>query len=834
MLGTLRAALFIGLLVALVLPRAGAGQVVRGLTAPTVAPTEVEASSKPAPETIIADVDIHAHALALRARLRAIRADAQPRSAVDRVEAGLAGLREIMSRDRSQLSRAIGSETDAGQLDYVEQRWAAVLSTTTSWDAVLSRRGEELQALADELRQSKAVWTRTRDAKREEPLAPVLVERIKATLTAIAETEDAVVSRRDQVWRLADEALELQLAARDALDRIDELRRTHRTELTATTAPPLWSPLAFAASEGGLAGAARSALASYASQIRFAVLYYTARIAWHVVVFVVLALLFSWLRRRSAEWDRSEPALEATFQVLARPIASAAVAALLLSRFLYPLAPSSMIAVVGLLALVSTLRILPRVLPAGLSGRSYWLGVLYLATQLVTIDARDGLFGRVVTLAIAVLAAVGLVSLGLLVRRGGFPALVGLRERVVSLLIGLGFGLLVLAIGLEVVGKTRLATFLTLATVRSAFHAIFFFVGGLVLSGSWIALMRSPLARGLRSIVSHGERLKRSGLKLIPVALAALWVVNTLRLFEIEDAAWQGLRSAFTASLEIRNLRLSLGMLASFVGVLWAASLLSRVIRLILEEDVLPRLSLARGVPQAVSVTLRYLFALLAFIAALAATGVELSSFTILGGAFGIGLAFGMQNIVNNFVSGLILLYERPIRVGDTIEVGTMMGEVRQIGIRSSIMRTWDGADIIVPNGDLIAREVTNWTRSDRRRRIQIKLGVAYGSDPTRVIGLLEEVGARHEKVLRYPAPLALFMGFGESALDFELRVWTDHFDDWVLIRSQLHVEIARAMAAAGIVIPFPQRDVHLIPAETPAGAARHVVSHPAGAGGST
>jgi len=269
-------------------------------------------------------------------------------------------------------------------------------------------------------------------------------------------------------------------------------------------------------------------------------------------------------------------------------------------------------------------------------------------------------------------------------------------------------------------------------------------------------------------------------------------------------------RRVLSASLEIRNLHLSLGMVVSFVVVLWAAVLLSRVLRFFLDEDVLPRLPLARGVPRAISLTLHYALVLFGFFAALAAAGVEFTQFAILGGAFGIGLAFGMQNIVNNFVSGLILLYERPIQVGDSIEMGTMMGNVDRIGIRSSTVRTWDGAEIIVPNADLIAKEVTNWTLSDRTRRIDIPVGVAYGTDPALVIKLLEQTGARHEEALVDPAPSALFVGFGDSAQDFVLRVWTGRFENWVRIKSDLHVAVARALADAGIEIPFPQRDVHV------------------------
>jgi small-conductance mechanosensitive channel len=193
-----------------------------------------------------------------------------------------------------------------------------------------------------------------------------------------------------------------------------------------------------------------------------------------------------------------------------------------------------------------------------------------------------------------------------------------------------------------------------------------------------------------------------------------------------------------------------------------------------------------------------------------AAAGFELGNVTLLAGALGVGIGFGLQNVVNNFISGLILLFERPVQVGDTIQVGEVLGEVRRIGIRSSTVRTWQGAEVIVPNGTLISEQVVNWTLSDRERRIDVQVGVAYGTDPERVLALLLEVAAKHGEVLAHPAPAALFLGFGDSSLNFELRAWTQNSADWMRIRSDLNVAIHAALAAAAIEIPFPQRDLHL------------------------
>jgi len=190
---------------------------------------------------------------------------------------------------------------------------------------------------------------------------------------------------------------------------------------------------------------------------------------------------------------------------------------------------------------------------------------------------------------------------------------------------------------------------------------------------------------------------------------------------------------------------------------------------------------------------------------------MDLTRVTVMAGAFGVGIGFGLQNVANNFVCGLILLFERPVHVGDIIEVGDLQGEVRRIGIRSSTVRTYQGADIIVPNAQLITASVTNWTFSDQLRRIDLPVGVNYGAAPQAMIELLEKTAREHTAVLVTPAPKGLFIGYGDSSINFELRAWTDQSANWAAIRSELATAVYDAVHAAGMAFPFPQREVRVL-----------------------
>jgi potassium efflux system protein len=232
-----------------------------------------------------------------------------------------------------------------------------------------------------------------------------------------------------------------------------------------------------------------------------------------------------------------------------------------------------------------------------------------------------------------------------------------------------------------------------------------------------------------------------------------------------------------------------------------------------LEQNWLQKTRLDHGARDAAVTTLGYVGIAAAILVSLSVAGVEFTNLAIIAGALSVGIGFGLQNIVNNFVSGLILLIERPIRTGDWIVVGNTEGYVKKISIRSTQIQTFDRADVIVPNSELIAGQVTNWMLSDPWGRVKVPVGVAYGSDTARVMQIMVDVANKHPQVMNnypgIPDPRVLFLGFGDSSLDFELRCVIRDVDKRLQTRSDLFLGIDAAFREAGIEIPFPQRDLH-------------------------
>jgi small-conductance mechanosensitive channel len=359
-------------------------------------------------------------------------------------------------------------------------------------------------------------------------------------------------------------------------------------------------------------------------------------------------------------------------------------------------------------------------------------------------------------------------------------------------------------------GYMDMARLLGGGTFASAYLALVANAGVLAADGLVAFALGSRPLRLLRMVQRHAGLLERRAHRILCWLAVGGWALGTLNYLTLLRPAAALVQTVLNAELRRGTMGVSLGDVLAFAITVWLAFQLSALVRFILEEDVYPRVQLARGLPDALTNLLHYAILFLGFLLAVAALGMDLTRVTVLAGAFGVGIGFGLQNVVNNFVSGLIVLFERPIRLGDAIQMGDVAGEVRRIGMRSTTVRTWEGAEVIVPNASVIADKVTNWTLSDRLRRMDVPVGVAYGSAPDTVLELLLAVARAHPGVLSDPEPLAIFLGFGESALKFELRAWTGRFDQWLVIRSELGVAVYAALRDAGIEIPLPQHDVHL------------------------
>ena len=375
-----------------------------------------------------------------------------------------------------------------------------------------------------------------------------------------------------------------------------------------------------------------------------------------------------------------------------------------------------------------------------------------------------------------------------------------------------------------------LANYLSVAILTSAYFAVALYAAARILEGLvFFGLQIRPLA-SLAVVQRQRPLLRRRIARLIEVAAIVTWVLLALRAFSLREAVISRTIALLNAKVGVGPVHFSLGAVVAFILTIWITLLLSRLLRFFLKEEIYDRFHLARGPAYAVSTLVHYVVLLVGFYIAIAALGADMTKFAILAGAFGVGIGFGLQNVFNNFFSGLILLFERPVQVGDVIEVGNQTGVVRRIGIRASIIALDDKSQLIIPNGQLISEKVTNRTFSSRQKRMELTIRIAYGSDPEQVIALLLKTAAAHPKVTKDPPPDAVLKQFGEDALVFVLGFTTEEVSQSPFVQSDVAVAVNAALRAAGIEIAFPQRIVRLEQNDNPS---KHSSEpHRAGAGG--
>lgn len=766
-------------------------------TAPTTPPPP-----EPIPMPALAE-----RAEATEQLLRSAAADAAPYPATEAVEQNLADS-AIERRDLRARTREVAAELPSRDaIDDVERGWLAVREGLDKGRRQVAARLTKLEARSEELAREGATWRLTIDAARAASAPPVVLERIQVLLEEIDGTKAKLDARLAALLGLQARISQEQRGALEMLDVVGRARDGFRNALLRRDAPPLWDSVSDpdvqeSPGVGAVLRADLTTLGIFVAERR-------PQLVVQGLLFLLLLGLTRSIRRHAEAWDADDPRAASPRIVFDRPVSAAALVTILCTAFFHPYAPGVVFHLAVLAALVPILRLMPALVGPALRP------TVFAVAALVALDQTRELLGvavlpaRLVLLGSLVVAA---VMVGWVLRRRRPERDAGKRPLAFGLVVLLRFAQLLLAVGIAatLLGWIRLGRLMFVDVLAAAYIGLAIFGALQVLRTTLDIVLRSGRAQRLRIVAVHGALVRERLSRLLGIAAVVLWVVFCLSGVDLSGALVGATRAMLDAELTVGSLTLRLGNVVTFVLVLVASLQVARLVRFVLQEDVLTRMRAGRGVANTISATVHYALLALGFLFAVAASGIELERFTILVGALGVGVGFGLQNIVNNFVSGLILLFERPVQLGDSIAVGGVEGEVQRIGIRSSTVRTWQGAEVIVPNASLISDQVVNWTLSDRQRRMEVRVGVAYGTDPRRVIALLLEVARGNPGVLRQPAPLVLFLGFGESTLDFELRAWTPSFELALETKSELTLAINDALVAEGITIPFPQRDLNV------------------------
>ncbi len=533
---------------------------------------------------------------------------------------------------------------------------------------------------------------------------------------------------------------------------------------------------------------------------------------YHLLFFIILLVVLVIIKNEVSKWseEKKDADITRSLYVINHPISSSILISVLLCRLFYPQAPPDALEYFYFLLIIPILKLIPGIYPTVPRKYFHIIALLFLIVQLLELVRELQVLDRFSTLILAIITILFLASIQ--IGKTAFEKETkSVNWKWVGFLVKVSMVLLSISVISNILGNTVLTEILVNGVFTIIFGGLIIFSTRRVAKGLFYLLLQQKKIAKMNIIVNHEEVVKEKFLKILNITAVSSWVINILDSFMVLRPLFNWLSRILSRAWQLGSLELTIGSLLGFFFTIWLTILISKFVRFILQEEILTHFQLKRGIPWAIALFARLTLLVIGFTIALGLAKIDLSNITIIIGALGVGIGFGLQNIFNNLISGIILAVERPIQIGDMVQLSSLdiTGEVKEIGLRASIIRSFDGAEIVVPNGNFISNEMINWTLSDKKRRQEIIVGVAYGTNTTKVLEILSGVIASDPQILKNPSPAIFFNGFGESSLNFRLLFWT-HFDNGLSSKSNVGIAINNEFAKEGIEIPFPQRDLHL------------------------
>lgn len=764
--------------------------------------------TEPAAPTAIPLPDVSTRAEELMRLLRDLKGQLPADDQLAAVKASLAERSTELATKQKEVETLLAGSIGGLELREQETYWHGFSSEGAAARKQLSDWANTAQTAMQQLQALQPQWDLTLQENEATPdLGPTL-EVIRDAVKNIQTTKVHAQDLLRVIVNLQVTAASQHQAALDVLDQLEKSREQLKGRLLHQDKLPLWQ-IFQRRQQDETTDFLHSANARVIGIESF-----WEENPW-IIVLLVVVMLLSLLgayrlsvatRGVSPSGDIQQRALE----IVSHWVALGILPPLLVAFLLAPIAPLSVLGIAILLTFFSILILLPPLIGPRFRLPLYYLVAVYIFNStlmwltLSTAARRE----------IQFLGSVAAVLLFAYLFRPKRLAQVERPGRSHELLIfgaRLAVAILAAAQVVNLFGYYNLSQSLGGICIYSTFIALAVFTAQRVFTILIVTAIEAPSAERLAVVRLHRATIRRWVPRAAHLAAVLLWFGATLDLMGARTWVQDRIGAVLNFNIAGGASNITLGGVLGFWAILLFGFTLSTSLRFLLREEVLKRMHMKRGIPELISTTVHYLLLLLVFLFAVNAGGVALNKFTVLTGALGVGVGFGLQNIINNFVSGLILQFERPIRVGDVVEIQAgVTGTVTRIGIRSSTVATFQGAEVIIPNATFISNNVTNWTLSEARRRVELTVGVAYGSDPKLVKELLERPAIQHPDVLTSPEPAVIFKEFGDSALNFELQFWVMQESNGTKVKSEVALEVMRLLAEAGIEIPFPQRDLHL------------------------
>ncbi|MCS3807508.1 mechanosensitive ion channel domain-containing protein [Xanthomonas sp. 4461] len=773
-------------------------------TAANGAPTAIDVADIPS----LADVD-------QRLAERALEANAEPGAPAASFARRLARIEAAVEDPFWRITFAEMRMLPIPRLESLSRHWRFQARQLARWQSDLAIATTHRASDAAGLASRREAWVTTATSGQELPIA--LRQRVDEVVVDLAQAEAGLSDPLARLIALGRRGNAVDARIESAQRRVAEAIAAYDTRLLRVDGPPLWQLTP--ASVVSVADTSDTVRNGLEIESRFAEEYVkgdamVGRRALQTLLSCSLPLLL-WLAWRSRGPIKAGQISRTEASVLSRPLSCWLLLVVIGAFAFQPDAPMLTHQLALVIAVVPVMRLLPTSHRRLLGITPHVASALFLLLRLGFVFLSSPVPYRLYIFSLTLL---GLAAAGWLLwraHRHGHASQNGRLGNALRAAVHVGGVLLGVALVANAFGNVSLAETLTGGVIDSLYFALLLAAGMTVLA-TWVQLLlKRPGVARFRLAREHAGPAVQRLLKLLTAAAVVSWIVYALDRFRVLTPVDDSLSALLGHSWALGDLRVSLGHVLLFALSVVIAFWLAKTVRLVLDGEVLSRLSLPHGVANSIASLSYYAVLMLGLIGALSAAGFKTSQLTLVLGALGVGIGLGLQNVVNNFVSGLVLIFERPFQPGDVVEVGGTTGRVRDIGMRATRLSTFDGASVVVPNGQMISQQLVNWTLFDRNRRLEVRVAVAYGNAPTEVEALLIDVARTTEGVAATPVPIVLFDSMGNVAMEFIVRAWTLEYDNAGAIRSTLVGRIYETLTARGIGLAHAAAEVYPPPSRT-------------------
>ncbi len=694
--------------------------------------------------------------------------------------------------------------------------WLNYQTRLKDYQDILKTRTDDVSEINDEIVNEVLKWKKTKEELESNSNSDGLYEGLDQVLGTLQNVLETVHTRLDSVFIIQNGITEVALTIDEVLSEIELTELQLQRDYFVFDSPVIWASKKIDSTDLASEKTAKNqsvrdltiiTLKENKEQLKeFIIL---NKLPFTLQIFFIL-FLFILMIRVNKNWKDNINVLTNPIEIqskiiLSNPIASSLVAGVLISSFFYEALIPVFTEIHIYFILAGTFFLLPKLTNKRFNVFLSLLFLVYLIHTTQVYVVSDVYTQRWITIMNAAILIIAFLDGSKVIRKS--PDQFKPLYKLFKIVTPIYMVFLVISITANVIGMTALSNLLVFAVLISTLLGIIVNLTVKVIASLTVILFKLNKTTNIEALTTMVNATHKRIQPILVWIGFFVWIIITIQVFDLSNLFSTWINNIMAIKWKIGETVISFGGILAFISIFVVTILLAKLIATILQDDWMVKV-LPRGLASAISLILRIILVAIGFYVALSAAGIDLSKLEFILGALGVGIGFGLQNVVLNFISGLILAFERPINLGDTIEVDQEFGVVTNIGVRSSTIKSYSGYESIIPNGDLISKKVNNYTLANRDRRSKIIMKTAPNADPLKVIELFNKVANNHPLVFKNPVPTTYFYGYDiDGNLNFNLLYWTT-FSDNLKTNSDISLEIFKALKEAGIEAPAPVRRI--------------------------